>query len=146
MTTAGKSTVIYWLLTILDNSSCPLVCTGDWLQDTSWIPKSMDSQNPLDYLLYLIQCKCYVISHWHAANWSFAFWNTLDFSPKYLWFRIGCICRCGTCGYRKPTVYHLIFTSTLRKSIINVTLFMRKFNLGEVKKQNHTLIKMMEWL
>ena len=33
----------------------------------------------LDYLQYLIQCKCYVNCCWHVGNSSFAFWNFLEF-------------------------------------------------------------------
>ena len=36
-------------------------------------------KSSLDYLYYLIQCKCYVNTCWCVANSSFAFWNFLDF-------------------------------------------------------------------
>lgn len=76
------------------------VPTGNWFRDSPWISKSMDAQVPyikwhsiymtyicppvhvkssLDYLQFLIQCKCCVNCCQCAANSSFAFWNSLKF-------------------------------------------------------------------
>ena len=85
----------------------PFVRTGNWLWENSpspflpWVPKSRRCSSPLytlvyywcityvplpvyfkaslNYLKYLLDCKCYADSFWYMTNSSFAFWKFLEF-------------------------------------------------------------------
>ena len=53
---------------------------------------SIELESSLDYLQYLVQCKCYVNSCWCNVNSGFSFWNFLDFfSPNifdWVWWNL----------------------------------------------------------
>ena len=107
---------------------CPSVSTGDWFQDHFLHIKIHRCLSPLhkilyylhitythpptyfklslDYLKYLVQCKCYGNSFQYLANSSFAFWSFLEFFSKYFQSIIGLICGCRTHRYRRDYVRH----------------------------------------
>ena len=77
--------------------NCALVWTffgiallWDW--DENWL-------FPVLWPLLNFPCKCCVNNCWCVTNSSFAFWNFLEFFPKYFPSMIGWIHECSTCGY-----------------------------------------------
>ena len=77
--------------------------------------------NPLDYLQYLIQCKCNVNNCQHVANSSFTFW---DFQEFFFFFNIfnsqlvESTDADGTYGTRGPAIQVLELTKTTPTCLI----------------------------
>ena len=67
-------------------------------------------KSSLDYLYYLIQCKCYANYCQGTTNSSFDFWNFLEFLPPTIFSTLSC------CWYRGSTVLNLSLSNPENQS------------------------------
>ena len=78
-----------------------------WYLHITYAHPPVNFTSSLDYLQYLMQCKCYVCSYQHMANSSLAFWSSPEFFPLIFLILVSWIWECGTHGYTDVLMFLL---------------------------------------